>query len=175
MQNAGMFLASAPFYRTKPLLKDIILPTKSNHILHVEIVVSTSLSTNTQTHRPTLFSPLAHSTLARPPPLLSCFLRFLVPASFTRAQSYFAPLLTVSYGLGGDYPFRFWCFLALVYRGQLWTYTNSFLYTCSFPSESLHGQCLTLRSAVRFGCPHFCSKAQVCESAVSVRSSGTLR
>jgi len=34
----------------KVLLKDIILPTKSNRILHVEFVVSTLLFTNTQTH-----------------------------------------------------------------------------------------------------------------------------
>ena len=103
MHDAGVFPILALFCWAKAMLKDIIFPTKSNRILHVEFVVSTPLSTNTQTHwhhvvfpSRTTYTPLFPS----PHPPLSCGLLHLFTSTSlspeSRVRVAFTPSVTAS-------------------------------------------------------------------------------
>jgi len=95
MQDAGAFPTPSLSCLAKVVLKDIIFPTKSNRILHVEFVVSTLLlSTNTQSHRHHVVFPscTAHTPLFPcPTPFLQLSAAFYFCIVITGVESHFYP------------------------------------------------------------------------------------
>ena len=135
MQDAGAFSTPPLFCQAKVLLKDIIFPTKSNRILHVEFVVTTLLSTNTQSHRHhvafpsrTSYAPLSPF----PAPFLQISTSFYFHLSQPEPKVTFAPSMTVSFVLRVRLPLLVSVFWLLLPRTAMDVYRD--IFSCAFSS-----------------------------------------